>query len=118
MPVVMQNWSVCEAPGGNPFIAPERRAKKLQGLVYGHPEFPDGSQIMTSDIVEHDYANKTVRTRNTVYTLGKIDPGFVQYMRDYGIRPVTFRPEDFQRAHKIKWPVLLWPTNFLKLSGL
>lgn len=95
MAVVMENWSICDAPGADPYQPPERRAKMLQGYVHGHPDFEDGSQIMTSMIVEHDYPNRTVRTKNTVYTLGKIDPGYVDYMKRFGIKPVTFRPEDF-----------------------
>lgn len=90
----IENWSICDT-SNDPFMAPERRAKRLQGNVYGHPSFEDGHPITTSRIVEHDYPSKTVMTVNTVYKLGTIDPLYVKYMEDNGIRPVTFKPEDF-----------------------
>lgn len=41
----------------------------LIGRCYGHPEFPDGTEVMTSEIVKLDRKTNTAETLNTVYAL-------------------------------------------------
>jgi len=48
--IVFKNWFI-ENRVRNDFQAPELGVKVLNGNVYGHPSFPDGSFIHTSPIV-------------------------------------------------------------------
>jgi hypothetical protein len=61
--------------------------RHLSGQVYGHPSFDDGEIIHTSDIKSVD-GNK-VSTRNSVYTLGKPDPKFVEWCKANGCHVPT-----------------------------
>lgn len=70
--MILKNWSVVTR---DPFQAPEL-SQCLQGAVYGHPRFEDGSPITTSRIMkivdEGEY--KAVTTRSgSVYRLYKED---------------------------------------------
>jgi hypothetical protein len=44
---------------------------KLAGVVSGHPNFNNGTEVITSNVVEIDLANKKAETQNTMYSLGK-----------------------------------------------
>ena len=90
----LENWAIRYT--GDPYTPPELQRCAAIGEVYGHPEFPDGSPITTSALIVHDYGRRQVTTKSRVYNLGKIDPGYVQYMKDNGIKPVSFKVEDFQ----------------------
>lgn len=48
-PIVFKNWSVYSATK-NDFQAPELSVTYLQGNVFGHTDFPDGTFIRTSPI--------------------------------------------------------------------
>jgi hypothetical protein len=91
---VLENWSIAEEPG-DVFQAPECRRKFAQGNVSGHPRFEDGEHIYTSTIVRHDYPNRTIYTQNSTYRLGKIDPGYVAYMKENGIEPETLDVREY-----------------------
>jgi hypothetical protein len=87
----LKDWSVTSR--GSEFTAPELRIPCLQGEVYGHPRFEDGTLVVTSGIkgimsietkekeviVER---KKIVITRNTEYNIfpEDIDP---EYERQY-----------------------------------
>ena len=49
--IVFKNWFI-ETRVRNEFQAPELAVSVLMGNVYGHPSFPDGSFIHSSQIVE------------------------------------------------------------------
>ncbi len=49
---------------------------RLHGLVYGHPNFTDGTRITTSSIQHVDKDNEEVHTHNTIYVLGTTDPNY------------------------------------------
>lgn len=59
--IILKNWSVTS----NPWEAPEIRENFLQGDAYGHPKFPNDSNIKTSAIVfiEDKGGCKLVTTR-------------------------------------------------------
>ena len=43
----------------------------LHGIVYDHPDFSDGSEIVTSRVVEWDPNKKHAITKHTNYILGE-----------------------------------------------
>jgi hypothetical protein len=56
--------------------------------VYGKPGFPDGSEVVTSGIVETNGAQVTTRT-GSVYTLGEPKPEYVEWCRERGCHVPT-----------------------------
>lgn len=92
---VLENWSIANVDA-SPYTPPDARTKVAQGIVRGHPHIEDGERIVTSPIVEYDYPNRTIHTQNSIYRLGRINPDYVAYMRRIGVKPKTFRFEDFQ----------------------
>lgn len=69
--MILKNWGVITTKH-NPFL--EYTHYYLQGNVYGHPRFEDGTNVTTSRIVEvHDKGDyKEVITRSgSVYELHK-----------------------------------------------
>lgn len=74
----------------DPSLAPEYHAQRLQGNVYGHPDFADGERITTSAILSIDYVNRTAECRSRIYDLGKPDPKYVQLIRE---QQSTMAPE-------------------------
>lgn len=79
----IENWAII-IDDSNPFIAPELCTQRVQGYIYDDEKnrFPDGSPVATSGIIEKDFTRGIVKTRNTIYTLGKIDPVYEQWIRD------------------------------------
>lgn len=65
---IINNWSIVHKLD-NPYTAPECRVQCLAGLVEGY------SGSVTTSGIEGAREGKIV-TRNTVYTLGTIDPGY------------------------------------------
>lgn len=43
---------------------------RLVGIVFNHPNFPDGAEVVTSRVVEWNKANNHAETKNTNYILG------------------------------------------------
>lgn len=69
MPTI-EHWSITTVQI-SPYIAPEGRVPRLQGLV-------NGQWVITSPIVSA--SEQGVQTKNTLYTLGKVDPAYeVEY---------------------------------------
>lgn len=54
----LENW----------YVGPDDR---LFGQVYDDHRWPDGTEIVTSRVVEWDSETKTARTKNTGYILGE-----------------------------------------------
>jgi len=75
----LENWSVCMYKDSI-YDSPETQVKYLQGDVYGHPRFPDGKNISSSTLILLDIENNCAKTRNTEYTLGKIDPEYQKFL--------------------------------------
>lgn len=50
----------------------EDGSRKLRGNVYGHVNFTDGTEVVTSKIIKDDsIENYRIETKNTIYILGK-----------------------------------------------
>ena len=60
--VRIENWKRCFDDGRSP---------NLEGDVYGHPRFPDGTHIYTSTIEWIDEEKRKCKTRNRIYSLGE-----------------------------------------------
>lgn len=43
---------------------------KLAGVVFNHPEFQDGAEIITTKAIAFDPEGNWIETQNTVYILG------------------------------------------------
>lgn len=58
------------------------RDGRLHGIVWGHPQLTDGDTIVTSDIMDINYAAHVIYTQNTCYTLGQIAPDYQAFAAD------------------------------------
>lgn len=80
--VELKNWCVHTSPSSNGLVAPKPLPFRLHGLVYGHPNHDDGTEVNTSSIIEMALGDDCVfvRTRNTQYLIRKetIDPWYEQ----------------------------------------
>jgi hypothetical protein len=75
----IENWSV-NWRSNDPYRAPECAGVAICGLVYGHPQQPDGKSVKTSPIVAAK--GRLVWTEHTVYELGKIDRKYRKWLRE------------------------------------
>ena len=84
MVIRLEQWSI-KSPALDPWLAPEDQPRiRLAGLVYGHPkpEFEDGHEIVTSEIVSA--AGKIVEVASGhTYELGEIAPAYREWLRQY-----------------------------------
>lgn len=78
----IENWAIVST---NPYQAPEVSSKKLSGKIYGDERFLDGSQIITSALVDVDIQNKTAKTQNTEYELGAVSEEYENYCKNNNI---------------------------------
>ena len=77
----LDRWSFTLRPN-DPFVAPECKYYALHGFVTGHPDFEDGDEITTSQVIEVKDGIGTTNGRD--YQLGAPDPGFVEYLKTLG----------------------------------
>jgi len=71
--LTLKNWSITSTAESS-YSAPELYKLRIQGEVYNHPEFKDGTFIITSSIVFVDAEAKTITTASgSVYHLNKKD---------------------------------------------
>lgn len=76
MTAKLENWSILTSAG---FFTPSRGPSPvawLEGYVYGHSSFPDGSWIHTSKIKHVNFRAKKAYTLNSDYMLGSINFDF------------------------------------------
>jgi hypothetical protein len=67
----LENWFVSELPN-DPYMAPELKRQVLCGNVFGHPNFPDYSDVTTSAIEGIEMDSDAILTASgSEYTLGK-----------------------------------------------
>lgn len=68
----LENWAVV---GHNPYLAPELQYQQLQGTVFDHPRFADGTFITTSAVAGVE--DGRIRTKSgSLYTLGEVNPEY------------------------------------------
>lgn len=81
--MILECWSVTQKEC-DPYVPPEARNVYLQGSVFGHPKFPDGTFIRTSHIVDVD--DRMVTTaRGSVYTLGAVSQEYLEWCERVGV---------------------------------
>jgi hypothetical protein len=76
--IKIDQWSVIKK-GADPYMAPEQLSIQIEGISYGHPRFEDGIRVLTSPVVK--VAGRVVKTRNTEYLLGDVDPEYMDWYR-------------------------------------
>ena len=75
--MLLDKWGL--VPVGSPFLAPEIRAHGLMGIVHGSEDFPDGAQIVTSELerIEQDGDVLYAHTASgSIYQLGEVAPEY------------------------------------------
>lgn len=60
MTVLMKDWHI---------IKLFNEGARLQGFVFGHPKFQDGTEVITSEVQSYDPKNGIVKTVFTEYKL-------------------------------------------------
>ena len=76
----LENWSMLD---GNPYLADEIKEGFLLGSVYGHSEFEDGEQIVTSCIIEINVRRGLAKTSSgSEYILGRPHPEWVLWLKE------------------------------------
>lgn len=73
--MIIKNWSVVTT-NINPYQAPETQGRSLQGRVFGHPKFDDGTEITTSSICGIGDQGEILTTSGSSYILGQVDPAY------------------------------------------
>ena len=81
--VKLENWYITSDGIRSPYKAPELHQPVLHGNAYGHPKFDDGDIIFSTPIVSIN--GKYIETKNTIYELGKIDSGYLNWCTKNGI---------------------------------
>jgi hypothetical protein len=71
----LENWSVTYT-NESLYDPPEVWDYRLQGKVYGHPNFPDGDFIVISVPLGWDEETKEVICLSRRYKLGKVNPAY------------------------------------------
>ena len=80
--VRMEAW--CTRPiNPNPYLPPEVRGLCLSGRVYGHPKFPDGHEVDTTQIIAVNGRAITVKS-GRVYHLGQPSRAWLRWLRETG----------------------------------
>lgn len=80
--VQITDWAIV-GDFDNPYTAPECRKSYLVGKVINHEDFFQGARVQTSHIINLDWDNKTVETRNTIYQLtGEPEEGYAAFMKE------------------------------------
>lgn len=78
--VQIEDWFITSSD--DVYTAPECRTKQICGRVFGHPNFADGSQITSSEIISIEFP--FVQTRNTRYKTGTPSLGYIEWCKENG----------------------------------
>lgn len=82
--VELYNWNFVGIPA-NPYQAPELWTQCFSGVVYGHPNFEDGTQITTSRVSKcwrDEEGREFIQTKNTQYELLAISPDYKRWVEE------------------------------------
>jgi hypothetical protein len=77
------NWSLIS--DNDPWTAPERSGLRLMGTVKGHPDKPDGSDIVTSKIITVKGRRCTTATGNEYELVGDPCAEYMNYLSEIGV---------------------------------
>tara|TARA_B110001452_G_scaffold253545_2_gene244369 strand:+ start:1137 stop:1502 length:366 start_codon:yes stop_codon:yes gene_type:complete len=99
MPATLDKWSLSPiglGPYDDPSLA---RGVLCIGTVLDHPNFEDGEEIQTSEVIEFDELECAMRTRNRTYSLGTVCPRYQRWRtRRADGEPV--QPVKYNRANQ------------------
>jgi len=86
----LENWSIVAGSltAASPYVPPEARLICLQGEVYNHPNFPNGTDVVTS-FVRGVEGREVTTYSGSVYTLGYPNPEFVEWCKKEGCHVPT-----------------------------
>lgn len=94
--LVLKNWTVLKA-SIIPCRAPEKRPESLQGQIYGHRLYPDGTDIVTRSIVGTIYGLVLVKKNHgggvDAYLLGDPTPEYEAKFPDAKQRLLSYLQE-------------------------
>ena len=77
--IKINDWSTTSLDN-NPYLAPELKRINLQGKVYNHPRFDDGSKVTTSSIIKVE--GRIIHTKSdSIYKLRSIDKNFRKWLK-------------------------------------
>ena len=77
----LENWSLAHE---DPYLDPSLGHFCVYGKVFGHPNFPDGTTIKTSNVTELDSLEGMLITVTRTYTLGQICPQYSAWRESRG----------------------------------
>jgi len=81
----LENWSLVMTEN-NPYLAPELAVTRLNGNVYGHDNFDDGTRVSTSIIKYLSIKDKVAHTLYTKYELGEVSEDYLKWLNDNGYK--------------------------------
>ena len=81
----LEHWSIEEAtPDG--YKDPQLpRGMVARGIVYSHPRFEDGAEILTSNIRSMDTETHSMQTVRSQYILGTMSPSYEKWRMAQGL---------------------------------
>ena len=86
--IKIENWRMISNP--DPYKPPEMQTICLQGFVYEHPRFADGTFITTSCLMDLDIPNgKTSTHSGNKYILGQPNIDWIKWLKDNGFTKYT-----------------------------
>ena len=92
MKVRIEDWSVQRGPDreSDKYRAPEQRETHLHGKVFGHPNFEDGSTLVTSPM--RRVVGREVHCASRVYLLGAPAEAYTAYCLEKGYQDPRLPP--------------------------
>lgn len=81
----LEHWSIEEAaldPYKDPTLG---QGIVARGIVYHHPRFEDGAEILTSCIHSMDTETSSMQTVRTLYILGSVSPSYQRWRATQGL---------------------------------
>lgn len=94
--IYLKEWSVGNTVE-SPFAAPELGCYVLQGFAYGHPNFPDGVSVTTSEIKEVHGKLVTTSSGSVYFLDGWPCAGYLQFLRENKIKFNENEPLKFKK---------------------
>lgn len=67
----IEDWAIVFVPPHDYYMAPELQKRSLNGRVFGHPKFPNGHWVTTSDIVGVTEYDEILTKSGSTYELGE-----------------------------------------------
>lgn len=79
---VLQNWYITEPYNKvlDAYTPPELRDKAISGEVYNHPNFEDGTRVLTSTVIR--IKGMMAETLNSKYVLGVPEKEYLEWCRE------------------------------------